>query len=166
GVDHVDGHRTVALAISPYVRRGTIDSTFYSQPSMVKTVELMLGLPAMSIFDLVATDMRASFIDPGQRPDLAPYTAIAPAQSIYDVNPRLGLLRGPARAAALASSRMRLDVPDAAPSDALNRILWHDARGWGTPYPAVRHSLFFPMSVSIPDDEREERGAGKERELP
>ncbi len=75
GVDHVDGHRTVALAISPYARRGVVDSTYYSQPSMVKTIELMLGLPSMSIFDLVATDMRASFIEPGMQPDMAPYRA-------------------------------------------------------------------------------------------
>ena len=47
GVDHIDGHRTVALVASPYARRGIIDSTFYSQPSMVKTIELMLGLPAI-----------------------------------------------------------------------------------------------------------------------
>ena len=61
GVDHVDGHRTVALAISPYARRGAVDSTFYAHQSMVKTIELMLGLPTMSLFDLIATDMRASF---------------------------------------------------------------------------------------------------------
>ena len=158
GVDHIDGHRTVALAISPYARRGAIDSTFCSQPSMVKTVELMLGLPALSMFDLVAHDMRASFLDPGQAPDLTPYRALVPAQSIYDVNARVGALHGPARAAALASSRMRLDIPDAAPSDVLNRILWHDARGWNTPYPGVHQSLFFPMSVDLPDDEREKRG--------
>ena len=167
GVDHIDGHRTVALAISPYSRRGSIDSTFYSQPSMVKSIELMLGLPAMSMFDLVATDMRASFISPGEAPDLAPYSAVVPAQSIYDVNRRVGQLTGPARAGALASSRMRLDIPDAAPSETLNRILWHDARGWGTPYPAIKHSLFFPMSVDLSDDEREEapaaRGKSKDR---
>jgi hypothetical protein len=51
---------------------------------------------------------------------------------------------------------MRLDIPDAAPSETLNRILWHDARGWHTPYPAIKHSLFFPMSVDLSDDEREE----------
>ena len=45
--------------------------------------------------------------------------------------------------------RMRFDIPDAAPSERLNRILWHDARGWRTPYPAVKQSLFFPMSISI-----------------
>src|SRR3954470_15964297 len=82
GVDHIDGHRTVALAISPYTRRGTVDSTFYSQQSMVKTVELMLGLPAMSLFDLVATDMRASFLDAGTPPDLRPYTALEPKTSL------------------------------------------------------------------------------------
>src|SRR5262249_8817415 len=61
GVDHVDGHRTVALAISPYIRRGAVDSTFYSHPSMLKTIELILGLPSLTLFDLIANDMRAGF---------------------------------------------------------------------------------------------------------
>jgi hypothetical protein len=160
GVDHIDGHRTVALVASPYARRGVIDSTFYAQPSMVKTIELMLGLPAMSAFDLVATDMRASFIGPDEPPDFTPYTAIVPTQSLYDVNVRVGDITGPnaaaRRTAALASRRMRFDIPDAAPSERLNRILWHDARGWRTPYPAVKQSLFFPMSISIADEDRDE----------
>ena len=160
GVDHIDGHRTVALAISPYARRGAIDSTFYSQPSMVKTVELMLGLPALSMFDLVAHDMRASFLDPGQAPDLTPYRALVPAQSIYDVNARVGALHGPARAAALASSRMRLDIPDAAPSDVLNRILWHDARGWNTPYPACAPVAVLPDVGGSPRRRAREAGWG------
>ena len=165
GVDHIDGHRTVALAISPYARRGAVDSTFYSQPSMVKTIELMLGLPAMSIFDLVATDMRASFIDASAPPDLRPYTAIEPRQSLLDKNVRVGSITGPdaalRRQAALASARMRFDGPDQAPSEALNRILWHDAKGWKTPYPAVRQSLFFPMSVDIADEDRDEKLVAK-----
>ncbi|MFL5619302.1 MAG: bifunctional YncE family protein/alkaline phosphatase family protein [Gemmatimonadaceae bacterium] len=160
GVDHIDGHRTVALVASPYARRGVIDSTFYAQPSMVKTIELMLGLPAMSAFDLVATDMRASFLGPGAQPDLTPYTAIVPAQSLHEVNQRVGEITGPhaaeRRVAARASARMRFDVPDAAPSERLNRLLWHDARGWKTPYPAVKQSLFFPMSISIADEDRDE----------
>jgi hypothetical protein len=52
---------------------------------------------------------------------------------------------------------MNFGDPDAAPSDILNRILWHDARGWGTPYPAVQRSLFFPMAVDVEDEDREER---------
>jgi YVTN family beta-propeller protein len=166
GVDHIDGHRTVALVASPYARRGVIDSTFYSQPSMVKTIELMLGLPALSMFDLVATDMRASFIAPNDAPNLAPYTSLVPTQSLYEKNARVGEITGPHAAerkrAALASARMRFDVPDAAPSERLNRILWHDARGWGTPYPAVKRSLFFPLAVDIEDEDREEKEKGSE----
>ncbi|MBI2407468.1 MAG: beta-propeller fold lactonase family protein [Gemmatimonadetes bacterium] len=160
-VDHIDGHRTVALVASPYARRGIVDSTFYSQPSMVKTVELMLGLPALSMFDLVATDMRASFIAPGEKPDFTPYTALEPAQSLYDRNVKVSAITGrfsaERRAAARASARMNFSDPDAAPSDRLNRILWHDARGWNVPYPGVQRAVFFPLSIHLADDEREER---------
>ena len=51
---------------------------------------------------------------------------------------------------------MSFDGPDEAPSDALNRILWHDARGWNAPYPAVKRSVFFPMSVYVDDEDRKE----------
>jgi hypothetical protein len=159
GVDHIDGHRTVALVASPYARRGAIDATFYSQPSMVKTIELMLGLPALSMFDLVATDMRASFIGAGESPNLTPYTARVPRQPLDQVNQQVGAITGPhaaeRRRAALASARMNFHDPDAAPTELLNRILWHDARGWRTPYPEVRHSLFFPLSIDLTDAERE-----------
>lgn len=162
-VDHIDGHRTVALVASPHARRGVVDSTFYSQPSMVKTIELMLGLPALSMFDLVASDMRASFMVANEKPDFTPYTALEPAQSLYDVNVKVGAITGPhaaeRRAAALASGRMNFAEPDAAPSDRLNQILWHDARGWGVPYPGVKRAVFFPLSVDLADDEREERAA-------
>jgi hypothetical protein len=167
GVDHVDGHRTVALAISPYAKRGTVDSTFYSQPSMVKTVELMLGLPSMSIFDLVATDMRASFIDPAAAPDFTPYSALVPEQSLLDMNLRASSIMGPSaaerRSAARASARMSFAGPDEAPAEQLNRILWHDAKGWTTPYPAVRRSLFFPLSIDVADDDRAEKPAMRKK---
>jgi hypothetical protein len=153
GVDHVDGHRTVALAVSPYVRRGHVDSTFYSQPSLLKTIELILGLPSLSLFDLIATDLRASFQD---TPDLTPYTAVAPKQSLFDVNPAVGALQGAARLAALDSARMRFDVPDAAPTRRLNEIVWHVVKGWRTRYPGVRRSLFAPLSSDLEDEEREE----------
>jgi len=161
GVDHIDGHRTVALLASPYARRGVIDPTFYAFPSMVKTIELMLGLPALSMFDLVAPDMRASFIAPDMTPNLAPYTAAVPRQSLQEVNQPVGLITGPYAAerkqAARASARMNFRDPDAAPTERLNRILWHDARGWDRPYPDVKRSLFFPLAVDVEDEEREER---------
>ena len=150
GVDHVDGHRTVALAISPYVRRGAVDSTFYSHQSMVKTIELILGLPTLSIFDLIAYEMRASFHD---APDFTGYDAVMPEQSLWETNPPLKALRGTARKAAVASAGMRWDVPDAAPVEKLNRIVWGLVRGWKTPYPAPPRAVFSPLSVGDDDDD-------------
>jgi len=154
GVDHVDGHRTVALAISPYVRRRSVDSTFYSTQSMVKTIELMLGLPTMSIFDLIAEDMRASFQGTA---DLTPYRAVMPEVSLFEVNPPVKALKGSARDAAVASAHMRFDMPDAAPTEKLNRILWHTVRGWQTPYPGATHGVFVPFTLDVDDDEREKK---------
>jgi YVTN family beta-propeller protein len=153
GVDHVDGHRTVALVASPFARRQHVDSTFYAHQSMVKTIELMLGLPTLSLFDLIATDMRASFTN---TPDLTPYTAVEPKQSLFEKTPRLSALKGPARTAALDTMRMRFDVPDAAPTGRLNRILWGQIKGWHVPYPGVRTAIFAPLAVDLDDDERDE----------
>lgn len=151
GVDHVDGHRTVALAVSPYTRRGAVDSTFYSQPSILKTIELILGLRPLSLFDLIATDMRQSFTD---TPDFTPYQAEMPKQSLDDVNPPLKALQGRARQDAQASLRMNFREPDAAPTERLNRILWNSVRGFGIPYPPVRNAVFAPLSLDLDDSER------------
>ncbi|MFN7922322.1 MAG: alkaline phosphatase family protein [Bryobacteraceae bacterium] len=151
GVDHVDGHRTTALVVSPYARRDHVDSTFYSNQSMVKTIELILGLPTLSLFDLIAHDMRNSFTADA---DFAPYEAVTPKQSLFDRNPPATALRGEERRAALDSARMRWDVPDAAPSDRLNRILWHAVKGWSTPYPVARRAVFAPLAIEVDDDDR------------
>jgi hypothetical protein len=153
GVDHVDGHRTVALAVSPYIRRGHVDSTFYSNQSMLKTIELILGLPTLSLFDMIANDMRAGFHN---TPDFTPYTAVTPAQSLDEVNPPLRALRGQQLRAARDSARMRWETPDAAPTERLNRIVWHAIKGWNKPYPRVRQASFAPLSLDIDDEDREE----------
>jgi len=71
GLDHVDGRRTLGYVISPYTPRGSVISTNYNQTSMLKTMELILGLPPMTQFDLLASPMRTCFAGP---PNLAPYT--------------------------------------------------------------------------------------------
>ena len=141
GVDHVDGHRTVALVVSPYARQNAVDSTFYSHPSILKTIELMLGLPTLSLFDRIANDMRNSFRN---TPDNSEYRAVEPKQSLFEMNPPAQALRGRARGDALASAKMRWDIPDAAPTEKLNRILWRQVRGEKTPYPPARKSVFQP----------------------
>jgi hypothetical protein len=122
------------------------------------------------MFDLVATDMRASFIGPDDPPDFTPYAALVPRQSLAEVNVKVGAITGPyakeRRAAALASARMNFSDPDAAPSDRLNVILWHDARGWNVKYPGVKRAVFFPLSIHLADDEREEREEAATRSAP
>lgn len=157
GVDHVDGHRTVAQVISPYTRRGHVDSTFYSHQSIVKTIELILGLPPMTLFDLIATDMRESFTS---EPDFTPYEAVAPEVSLLEVNPPLSALTGQARKDAQASMKMNWAVPDEAPWAELNRILWRAAKGPKAKYPGVREAAFRPLML---ESEAEEARARVER---
>jgi hypothetical protein len=119
---------------------------------MLKSIELILGLPTMSIFDLIANDMRSSFTDEA---DLTPYTAVKAQQDLFELNPAASALSGPARNAALASARMKWSVPDAAPTERVNRILWGMIKGWNTPYPGARRSVFSPLAVDVDDEDRE-----------
>jgi hypothetical protein len=149
GVDHVDGHRTVALAISPYTRRNHVDSTMYSHQSMLKSIELILGLPSLSLFNLIANDMSASFTN---NADLRPHTALIPKQDLLELNPPVSALTGARRAGALASARMNFSVPDAVPTAELNRIVWHEVKGWSTPYPKLTNSTFSPFQLEDEDE--------------
>src|SRR6185312_6043805 len=152
GLDHVDGHRTIALAISPYVKRAAIDSRFYSQNSMAKTIELILGLPTMSMFDLIATDMRNSF---QETPDYTPYSAVEPKYSIYETNPEMKRLSGQAKLDAAASTKMNWILPDAVPTEKLNRILWRQAKGLTERYPIWKQgrAVFTPSAPEDGDDD-------------
>jgi YVTN family beta-propeller protein len=151
GVDHVDGHRTVALAVGPYIKRGAVDSTFYSNPGMLKTIELILGLPTMSLFDLIAADMRGSFSD---KADFAPFSAEQPKHDLFELNPPLKSLHGAARRDAAASMKMEWDLPDRAPAGKLNRILWADSKGYSIKYPPLMRSIFAPFASDVDDDDR------------
>jgi YVTN family beta-propeller protein len=132
GFDHVDAHRTVALVISPYTRRRYVDHTNYNQTGMVKTIELVLGLPPMNQLDLSATPMRNCF---DSRPDATPYMCLANRIKLNEMNPPLRQLFGKAREWAEKSLALNLEEGDEADEDTLNRILWHATRGYETPYP-------------------------------
>lgn len=132
GYDHVDGHRTVALVISPYTKRKYVDHTNYNQTGMVKSIELMLGLPPMNQLDLSATPMRHCFQD---KPDLTPYVCLPNQIPLDEMNPELKSLKGKALYWARKSMELNLEEGDKADEDTLNRILWHATRGYDTPYP-------------------------------
>lgn len=133
GFDHVDAHRTVAMVISPYTKRRFVDSTCYNQTGMVKTIELILGLPPMNQLDLSATAMRNCF---QEKPDLTGYTAKPARIALDEMNPPLNRLKGNALVWAKKSLELNLDEADAADEDIFNRILWHAAHGDSRPYPA------------------------------
>jgi hypothetical protein len=132
GFDHVDAHRTVALVISPYTKRKFVDRTNYNQTGMVKTIELILGLPPMNQLDLSARAMRNCF---AATPDLTPYQSVPNRIPLDRLNPPLDKLKGAAREWAKRSLAQDFSQVDRADEDTLNRILWHAVRGYDAPYP-------------------------------
>ncbi len=132
GVDHVDGHRTVALIAGPYAARGKVDSTFYTQVNLVRTIEQILGLPPMNRMDVAATPMFDAFV---ATPDSSPYQALTPGV-LGRVNQPASALSGAPKLWSEASARMNFAVPDVeANRPLLNRLLWYATKGYGTPYP-------------------------------
>jgi DNA-binding beta-propeller fold protein YncE len=134
GADHVDAHRSTALVISKYSPRTAppfVDHHFYTTVSMVHTMEALLGLPPMNLFDAHAPLMTPLFAGPGTHP---PYQA-------DDKNLRNGLIyavnekRAPG---AEESSQMDFSRPDAVDNKKLNAILWQDAKGT-IPMPTSSH---------------------------
>ncbi len=135
GSDHVDAHRTVALAISPYIRRHSVDSTLYSTSSMLRTMELLLGLEPMSQFDAAARPMFKSFTATA---DFSPYIH-RPAK--VDVNARN------TRNAPLAavSAKLDLEVEDRADDLLFNEIIWKAVKGADAVMPPpVRAAFVIP----------------------
>ncbi len=133
GPDHVDAHRTVGLVVSPWCKRGFVDSTLYTTASMIRTMELILGLPTMTQYDAGATPMFNCF---GKEAVLTPYNLKIPQ---VDVNAR-NMASAPG---AMASARMDFSEYDRAPEDELNRILWAAAKGPNVPYPGPVHRAIF-----------------------
>lgn len=125
GADHVDSHRSPALVISPYTKRGAVDSTLYNQTSVLRTMELILGLKPMTQFDAASRPMWTAFQPVA---DLRPYAAEAPRHPLNERNPK---------EAPTASRSAKLDFSDAdrIDDDELNEILWRAIRKTEPPAP-------------------------------
>lgn len=134
GIDHVDGRRTVALAVGPYVRRNAVDSHHYNHGSMVRTIQEIFGIEPRTRFLRAARPMTSIFTT---QPDLNPYQCLPNRIPLDEMNPPLKALRGRQLWAARQSLAMNWHEPDDVPQDVLNRILWWDAKGWQTPYPRL-----------------------------
>jgi YVTN family beta-propeller protein len=125
GLDHVDGHRTLAFCISSYTRRGAVVSEPYNQTSLVRTIGLVLGLPPLNRFDRTATPMRACFTE---RPDFRPFVHVPNRQALEEMNPPLAATRGQSRRLAQASNHLDLSEPDRADAPIVARAAWSQQR--------------------------------------
>jgi DNA-binding beta-propeller fold protein YncE len=144
GSDHVDAHRTVALAISPYIKRGTVDSTLYSTSSMLRTIELILGLEPMSQFDASARPMFSSFTS---QPDFTPYQCLPARVDLKELNL-------PDAPGARLSEQLDLSREDAADDIVFNEIIWKSVKGADSNMPApVRAAFVLPRFESDGDDD-------------
>ena len=156
GWDHIDGHRTIAQCISAYTRRKFVDSTNYNQTSMVRTMELVLGLPPMNQFDSSATPMAGCFMD---TPDLTPYTVTPNTIPLDKLNPDVKAITDPRQLHwAQESIKMDLSDVDRADENTFNRILWHARKGSDDTYPT------WAISFNEEEDEHEEEEEEEEEE--
>ncbi len=131
GLDHVDGHRTVGLVASPYVKHGRVDSDFFSIVNVFRTIEQILGLPPLNQFDAAAEPMFSAFTS---KRDLAPYTARRNQIPLDEMNPPMASLTGLQRQLAKFSLTIDSAEPDSADADLMNRAIWHSVKGFDTPY--------------------------------
>jgi hypothetical protein len=132
GPDHVDAHRTVGLVISPYTKRHVVDSTQYSTVSLIRTMELILGLPPLSQYDAAARPMFNSFTD---KADLAPYSHEKALIDLDAVNKQTAY--GVER-----SNKMDFSDYDLVDDFELNEILWRSIKGVDAAVPAtVRRAI-------------------------
>ncbi|MCI2419838.1 bifunctional YncE family protein/alkaline phosphatase family protein [Saccharopolyspora sp. K220] len=171
GLDHVDGHRAPIQIISPWAQHGTVDSHYYSQITMIRTIEQILGIHPMNQKDSAATPMAAAFTD---KPDFTPFTAVPNRTSLT-----AGLATPPAcgedtpapqnaNAAAVPSATVpadkqqvaaqwadwqtnqRLTGPNATADYAnpaqMNHFTWYQTHGWTQPYPG-EDKIFAPDQV-------------------
>lgn len=135
GPDHVDAHRTTAYVAGGFVKRGFVDHTMYSTSSMLRTIELILGMPPMTQYDAAAEPMWRSF---GKTPDLTTYSAVPANISLGEKN--LALNEWQQR-----SEQFNLVKEDAIPDMEFNMVLWHGLKGNSAPFPAPKRSAFLKV---------------------
>lgn len=132
GFDHVDGHRSICLVVSPYTKRGAVVSQFYNQTSVLHTMSRMFGIAPMNQMVALAPLMTDCFTS---KPDFKPYQCRPNQIPLDEMNKDTAELRGDELHWALESLEQDWDEVDRADEDTLNRILWHSVKGVNAPYP-------------------------------
>ena len=132
GPDHVDGHRTAFVVISPYNKRKYVDSTFYAQPSMIRSIEMMLGLDPMNRFDALADPITTCFND---TVDLTPYHAVPNNIPLDERNPAGKSMTKDDRYWLEKTRELDWSHIDGPDPYWLNRVIWYSVHKGARPYP-------------------------------
>lgn len=127
GFDHVDSHRSTGYVISPFVAKGTHDSTFYNTDSVLQTISLLLGLPPTNQYVGTATPFGFFAKSPS---NAAPYDAILPKREIV-----AGVNEADAYRAADSARMLNPLQEESGPDEQLNDVLWGAIKGAKTPRP-------------------------------
>ncbi|GAA4319110.1 alkaline phosphatase family protein [Compostibacter hankyongensis] len=141
GPDHVDAHRSPLYVAGPYVKRHHVDHTMYSTSGVLRTIELILGLPPMSQYDAAATPLWQSFTADA---DLSPFDHVPAQVDLDDVN------RQESRVARL-SAAMNFSKEDAVPDNLFNEVLWQGIKGIAAPAP--KRAAFVKAGLVHEDDD-------------
>lgn len=141
GSDHVDAHRSTAYVIGPYVKRNFVDHTMYSTTSMIRTLELILGMPPMTQHDAGATSMWRCFTT---TPDFTPYKCLPANIDIGEKNIALNKWQQ-------LSDAYDFTKEDAAPDLEFTEVIWHAVKGVHVPFPGIRRAAFIKATQDDDD---------------
>ncbi|HEX3703781.1 MAG TPA: SMP-30/gluconolactonase/LRE family protein [Vicinamibacterales bacterium] len=144
GPDHVDAHRSIVLTISPFSRRRGLDSTLYTTSGVLRTMELILGLPPMSQYDASATPLYNAF---QATPSASPFSHVDARVPLDEKNAEDAY-------GADASKHFDLAEADRVPDALMNEILWRSIRGAGAPLPAIVRSGWIRRAAAADNDDR------------
>lgn len=147
GPDHVDGHRTVFTAISPYTKRKYVDSTRYTTVNMIRSIEMMLGMAPMNKFDLLAYPMENCFVD---EPDPTGFTHVPNNVPLDERNPSGTAMTADEKFWLKKTMELDWSKLDAADPYWLNRINWFSIYKGSRPYPARPGEM---PGVKVDDDD-------------
>ena len=143
GPDHVDAHRSLLLIASPYAKRNAVIHSMYSTSSVLRTIELILGIPPMSQYDAAAPSLWKCFT---AAPDTSAYTAQPNRIDLNELNTERNKLSD-------RSAHYPLDQEDAIPDDEFSEVIWKTVRGLGSKMPAPRRSAFLRLAEGEEDEE-------------
>ena len=142
GPDHIDAHRSPVYVVGPFVRRNTVNHTMYSTSGVLRTIELILGMPPMSQYDAAAVSLYQCF---SSRADVTAY-AVIPAK--VDINQRNVADNESSR----RSAKFDLAKEDAVPDKEMNEVIWKAVKGENAVMPAPKRNAFVILEKKKEDD--------------